>query len=608
MNKKVKVYAFLLLVALFGSQIPILASGTDKTQKTPNKVSISENSSQEQYQDSSNQPQKDTNPQPSAVNAPFVLHNESWDKNYGDANHDIAFAVKECVNGDLLIAGETEIDGTGYYDMLLIRTDAEGNQLWKKSYGWPSVHEAAFDVIECENGDIVIAGYRNMAGWGQQTWIVRTNSSGDIQYNSFPGGYDDDYVRAIVECKNGSLAAVGSTLSFGADSYDIYLILMYPNCTLLDQRAYFTSGVQKGYGLVQCDDEGFAISGHSGGWPMFMRTDRNLNQIDYDLYSFDGRGGIHYSIVKCREGGFAMTGYVDQSGTPFDYAMTLFRIDDDGNELWKKIYGGVARDEGSALVELQEGGFAMVGVQHSWWVPPHGGAQFWLVRTDEYGNRLWDQVYQNHGSTWAFALTQCANSDLVLAGWTNGDWGTGFGDYDAYVVRVPLKVYRAPITINSWTELESLNEGFLGDGSASNPFAIGDWIINTPSINHSLALVDITNASIMIEYCELTGASNGAGLLLSNINHATISNNDCHGNRYGIICSYTDDITIENTVCSENSQTGIYLIWATNSELKHCNSVENQNGLKFTYDSTGNVVQNCSFINNHEFGFYVDSA
>jgi hypothetical protein len=61
--------------------------------------------------------------------------NKIWDKTFGRPSSEIGNFVQQTTDGGYIIVGSTNSYGAGCSDIWLIRTDAEGNKLWDSTLG-----------------------------------------------------------------------------------------------------------------------------------------------------------------------------------------------------------------------------------------------------------------------------------------------------------------------------------------------------------------------------------------------------------------------------------------------------------------------------------------
>jgi len=137
-----------------------------------------------------------------------------------------------------------------------------------------------------------------------------------------------------------------------------------------------------------------------------------------------GRFQTAYSLVETSDGGYAIAG---QSGLVDDFC--LLKTDEWGNMQWTKTYGGTNDDRAFSLVETSDGGYAIAGGTESFGA---GSFDFWLVKTDGYGNMEWNQTY-DAGEGWAYSLVETSDGGYAIAGDMHS---TDAGIiYDAFLVK-----------------------------------------------------------------------------------------------------------------------------------------------------------------------------
>jgi hypothetical protein len=124
------------------------------------------------------------------------------------------------------------------------------------------------------------------------------------------------------------------------------------------------------------------------------------------------------SLVATSDGGYAIAGATDSFGAG-NADFWLVKTDANGVMEWNRTYGGDAHmnDCAYSLIATSDGGYAIAGELGD----ISGASDFWLVKTDAFGNMQWNQTY---GELYVFmeaAYSLAATSDggYVMAG-TNG--------------------------------------------------------------------------------------------------------------------------------------------------------------------------------------------
>jgi len=103
-----------------------------------------------------------------------------WAKTYGGTNSDYAFYVHQTSDGGYIVAGRTQSFGAGGYDLFLIKTDANGNVIWAKTYGGTSWDNAS-SVQQPSDGGYIVAGYTGSFGAGNgDIFLIKTNANGNL--------------------------------------------------------------------------------------------------------------------------------------------------------------------------------------------------------------------------------------------------------------------------------------------------------------------------------------------------------------------------------------------------------------------------------------------
>ncbi len=153
---------------------------------------------------------------------------DGWIKTYGGAGNDNGWGdIVQTSDGGYAISGDTYSFGAGNSDYWLVKTDAAGNMLWNKTYGGP-LFESESAMIQTSDGGFALAGLYNatnvLAGTGGDSWLVKTDAAGNMQWNKTYGGTGIDYGYSVVQTSDGGYAMSGLTNSFGAGGNDGWLV------------------------------------------------------------------------------------------------------------------------------------------------------------------------------------------------------------------------------------------------------------------------------------------------------------------------------------------------------------------------------------------------
>jgi hypothetical protein len=152
-----------------------------------------------------------------------------WENAFGGGDGDIGYSVQQTIDGDYIIAGYTGSFGAGSNDVYLIKTDANGNELWSKTFGG-TADDIGRSVQQTTDGGYIIAGFKSSfkSIWGPSSdnvYLIKTNASGNKVWVKTFGGIASDYGRSVQQTTDGGYIIAGYTNSFGEDRYyNVYMI------------------------------------------------------------------------------------------------------------------------------------------------------------------------------------------------------------------------------------------------------------------------------------------------------------------------------------------------------------------------------------------------
>ncbi|WXG45852.1 MAG: hypothetical protein WED05_04105 [Candidatus Atabeyarchaeum deiterrae] len=355
-----------------------------------------------------------------------------WSRTYGGTGYDEAQSVQQTSDGGYIVAGYTHSFGAGGYDFWLVKTDGSGNQQWNKTYGGTN-DDIAYSVQQTSDGGYIVAGYTSSFGAGlSDFWLVKTDGSGNQQWNKTYGGAGYDEAQSVQQTSDGGYLVAGSTDSFGA-SFDILLVKTDGSGNQQWNKTYGGAGYDEAQSVQQTSDGGYVVAGDTtsfgaGGYDFWLvKTDGSGNQQWNKTY-----GGAGYdeaqSVQQTPDGGYIVAGYTSSFGAgSLDF--WLVKTDGSGNQQWNKTYGGAGYDAASSVRQTRDGGYIVAGGTDSFGA---GGYDFWLVKTDGSGNQQWNKTYGGAGYDEAQSVQQTPDGGYIVAGYTSS---FGAGGVDFWLVK-----------------------------------------------------------------------------------------------------------------------------------------------------------------------------
>ena len=150
-----------------------------------------------------------------------------WTKKYGGALMDLGFSVKETLDGGYIITGHTKNFAVGGEDVILVKTDVDGNLEWEKTFGG-AADDYGYSVLETADSSFVVTGFTNSFGAGlDDVYLIKTNSTGDTLLTMAYGGPGYEAIfggSSIVQNAAGGYTIAGYHSDFGSSNWEALLI------------------------------------------------------------------------------------------------------------------------------------------------------------------------------------------------------------------------------------------------------------------------------------------------------------------------------------------------------------------------------------------------
>ena len=197
-----------------------------------------------------------------------------WSKTYGGKKADMGNKVCRTKDGDLIIAGS---DGStsSNQDFYLLKLDAKGNEEWYKTYGSSAAFPFDWCHSLCQTSDrgYILSGDSNVATPCNMV-VIKTDASGNQVWNHNFGDRLHDHGYSICETGDGGYILCGSVKSFETGKNDICVIRLDSNGEEKNIKFFGGSGSEAGNNIIKTRDGNFVIVGYTN----------SFGSGDFDIY------------------------------------------------------------------------------------------------------------------------------------------------------------------------------------------------------------------------------------------------------------------------------------------------------------------------------------
>jgi hypothetical protein len=185
-----------------------------------------------------------------------------WRSDHGtvEKNEDF-YGIHKANNGDILVAGFSSGSSGEGNDLLVARYDAEGNQLWRTTWG-DAVNDYAMGITETPGGMVFISGDRWIEGIGYNAMVAAISSEGEVMWEQvlelpYNGG-----CKTLLLNHAGKLILTGESGTEFSPVFDV-LIAQVDTTGVIDWVNWIgdTKGGEAGYDIAETAMGTYYITG-----------------------------------------------------------------------------------------------------------------------------------------------------------------------------------------------------------------------------------------------------------------------------------------------------------------------------------------------------------
>jgi hypothetical protein len=195
---------------------------------------------------------------------------ETWNKTFGGPINDASFSVQQTTDGGYIMTGLTDAWGVATL-ALLIKTDDAGNKIWDKSFRVPNYDCGGYSVQQTSDGGYILTGQAGF-NYNYNVLLIKTDSNGDETWNRTFGGTNPVIGLFVQQTTDGGYIITGWKNSFRTGN-DIWLIKTDSSGNMIWDRTFGGTSGDEGWCVKQTSDGGYIITGTIDSDVCLIKTD-----------------------------------------------------------------------------------------------------------------------------------------------------------------------------------------------------------------------------------------------------------------------------------------------------------------------------------------------
>jgi len=321
-----------------------------------------------------------------------------WQRTIGGSGEDNLHTMITTTDGGCLvgghsnsnISGEKSENSKGGDDYWVVKLNTEGNIEWQKTIGGND-DDNLYSVIQAQDGGFLLGGLSKSGISGDKSelsrggfdyWVMKLDSSGEIEWQKTLGGTSNDVLGSIIQNADGTYILGG----------------------------YSSSGIS--------GDRTVSASGDPDVW--ILKIDTVGNIIWQKAYGYLGNGQTLHTLIATSDGGYIFSSTLN--GTNF----WVTKINSNGTLLWDKVFWGNGNDWYPRIAATSDNGYIVAGgsdsnISGNKTENSQGGFDYWVLKLNNLGEIEWQNTIGGNGLDGPFSVIQTLDGGYMVGGYSISD-------------------------------------------------------------------------------------------------------------------------------------------------------------------------------------------
>lgn len=348
-----------------------------------------------------------------------------------------------------------------------------------KTFGG-SKNESAQAITKTHDGGYAVLGYtqsndgdiQNNPNESFDYWLLKFDSSDNLQWQKTYGGTDDDRGTDIIQTADNGFAILGISKSNDGDVSenngfeDFWILKLDASGDISWETSLGFSGADNGFSLIQTNDGGYLLTGvldvsasggqgnsksltakrHAGGdyWVIKLNT---AGEKQWSTFYGGTFTDTSYGAIQVENNSYIIIGSsdsadVDIAGNKGTYDYWILKLSENGTIIWEKSFGGSEIDEARGVTMGSDGNYLIVGDTRSNDIDVsknNGAADLWVIKISPDGNLILEKSFGGSSFDAGRSINKTVDNGFIISGSSrsaDGDVTINQGQNDAWILKI----------------------------------------------------------------------------------------------------------------------------------------------------------------------------
>lgn len=369
------------------------------------------------------------------LNAPVTPSTAFWINLFGNGGMDVGSGIVIDTSGSAYVVGYTNSAGFGGDDAFIAKFDTYGDIQWQRAFGSVNTDQAVAIAIDGSNNAYVVGSTTGGGSGGSDIMLLKFDPTGNLLWQRAFGGSNTEYGYAVATDVDGNVYVVGSTVSQGAGSGDAIIAKYNSGGVLWWQVAFGGVAADGAVGIV-ADSQGNAIisgftsSVGSGNSDQYIIKVSASGAIQWQRCFGSSGADRAYGITVDHHNSVYMVGRTASQGAG-DTDIVVVKYDHQGIIQWQRALGGTSADAGYNIYADIFDCVYVVGTTAS---DGDAGGDIVVVKYNEDGHMQWQRLITGTSADSGAGIVVDQYGSMFLVGSTSSQ---GHGGSDAFIAKLP---------------------------------------------------------------------------------------------------------------------------------------------------------------------------